>query len=98
MTNNKYEICVRARCPVDPKVIDVYDFTIESASIIVVEKIIRFFNEHAGDKIVFQEALTQLCSELLGAKVTSVGRHSNVMVTCVCDIPPINFELNVEKL
>lgn len=79
---NTYEVEVRAQCPVNPSDTDLYAFTIESASIVEVEKIVAFFGEHAREKI-FQESLTQKCAVTLGAKVTSVGYHSGVKVTCV---------------
>lgn len=78
---NTYEVEVRAQCPVNPTDTDLYAFTIESESLIEVEKIIAFFKEHAGVQKVFQEELTRQCSVILGAKVTSVGWHSSVRVT-----------------
>jgi len=78
-----YEIEVRAQCPVNPSDTDLYAVTIESESLIEVEKIIKFFSEHAGNKNVFQEALTQMAAVSIGAKVTTVGFHSGVRVTCV---------------
>lgn len=80
---NKYEIEVRAQCPVNPSDTDLYQFTIESETIIEVEKIVGFFGENAGKREVFQETLTQQCAVTLGARVTSVGIHSGVKVTCV---------------
>jgi len=79
---NTYEIDVRAQCPVNPKDTDLYAFTIESDDIIEVEKIVAFFKQRRKLKI-FQEALTQQCAVTLGARVTSVGVHSGVKVTCV---------------
>ena len=79
---NSYEIEVRAQCPVNASDTDVYSFKIESQSIIEVEKIVSFFNEHAGKNNVFQEVLTQQCAVSLGAKTISVGWHSGVKVTC----------------
>lgn len=78
-----YEYEVRAQCPVNPSDTDLYKFTIESESIIEVEKITAFFKAHAGEKNVFQEALTNQCAVTLGAKVTSDGWHSGVHVVCV---------------
>ena len=78
-----YEYEVRAQCPVNPSDTDLYAFTIESESLIEVEKIVAFFKDNAGAKNVFQEALTNQCAVTLGAKVTSVGWHSRVKVTCV---------------
>ncbi len=77
-----YEIEVRAQCPVNPKDTDLYQFTLESEQMIEVERILAFIKEYAGRRKVFQEALTSGCATLLGAKVTSVGWHSGVKVTC----------------
>ncbi len=78
-----YELEVRAQCPVNPSDTDLYAFAIESEALIEVEKITGFFAANAGTKQQFQEALTQMCAVTLGAKVTSVGVHSGVRVTCV---------------
>lgn len=80
---NTYEYEVRAQCPVNPSDTDLYAFTIESETIVPVEKIVAFFEAHAKAQKVFQEALTNQCAVTLGAKVTSVGYHSGVKVTCV---------------
>lgn len=80
---NTYEIQVRAQCPVNPNDTDLYAFTIESESLIKVEKITAFFATNAGKKNVFQETLTQQCAVTLGAKVTSIGWHSGIKVTCI---------------
>ena len=77
-----YEIEVRAQCPVNPADTDLYQFTIETKSLIEVETIVAFFKENAGKAEVFQEALTQHCAVTLGARVTSVGWHSGIKVTC----------------
>ena len=79
---NTYEYQVRAQCPVNPTDVDLYDFVIESQTIIEVEAIARFFNEHAGDREVFQEELTRKAAVTLGAKVRSTGWHSGIKVTC----------------
>jgi hypothetical protein len=79
---NKYEIQVRAQCPVNPDDTDLYTFTIESQEIIEVEKIAAFFKQHAGSKNVFQEALTLHCAVTLGATVRSEGWHSGIKVIC----------------
>lgn len=80
---NKYEVEVRAQCPVNKDDTDLYAFTIESEALIEVERIVEFFKLRAGHQNVFQEALTQQCAVTLGATVTSVGWHSGVKVTCV---------------
>lgn len=78
-----YQIEVRAQCPVNPSDTDLYAFTIESESLIEVERIVEFFAAHGGKKKQFQEALTQLCAVTLGAKATSIGVHSGIKVTCI---------------
>lgn len=78
----RYDIEVRAQCPVNPEDTDLYQFAIESESLIEVEKIAAFFKESAGNKETFQEVLTQQCAVTLGAKVTSIGWHSGIKVTC----------------
>jgi hypothetical protein len=79
----RYDVEVRAQCPVNPSDTDCYAFTIESESMIEVEKIIAFFADNARLKNIFQEALTQRAAVTLGARVTSVGWHSGVRVTCI---------------
>lgn len=79
---NTYRIQVRAQCPVNEADTDLYDFVIVSEALIEVERIVKFFSEHAGTKAVFQESLTQSCAVSLGAQVTSTGIHSGVHVTC----------------
>lgn len=77
-----YEIEVRAQCPVNPKDTDLYKFTIHSESIIKVERIVEFIKTHVDKKNIFQEDLTQQCAVSLGARVSSVGWHSGIKVTC----------------
>jgi hypothetical protein len=79
----RYEVEVRAQCPVNPGDTDLYAFTIETKSTLEVERIAAFFATNAQSKNVFQEDLTQKCAVALGARVTSVGWHSGVKVTCV---------------
>lgn len=79
---NRYDIEVRAQCPINPDDTDLYQFTIESGALIEVERISAFFEAHAGKQNIFQEALTQKCAVTLGAKVISVGWHSGIKVTC----------------
>lgn len=78
----RYDIEVRAQCPVNPTDTDLYQFAIESENLIEVEKIAEFFAKNAGQKETFQEVLTQQCAVTLGAHVTSVGWHSGIKVTC----------------
>ena len=79
---NTYTYQVQAQCPVNPKDRDLYEFTIESETIIEVERIVAFFKANAGKRKVFQEVLTQQCAVTLGAKVRSEGWHSGVKVVC----------------
>lgn len=79
---NRYDIEVRAQCPVNPSDTDCYQFILESETMIKVEKIVEFFAENAHMKNIFQEDLTQRCAVTLGCKATSVGWHSGVKVTC----------------
>jgi hypothetical protein len=79
---NTYEYEVRAQCPVNPTDTDLYAFTLESETIIEVEKIVGFFKANAGKNETFQETLTQQCAVTLGARVRSVGWHSGVKVVC----------------
>jgi len=81
---NVYELQVRAQCPVNTSDTDLYEFRIESEAMIEVEKIVAFFADHASEQKTFQETLTQRAAVALGAKVTSVGIHSGVKVTCIC--------------
>lgn len=81
---NIYQIQVKAQCPVNPLDTDLYHFSIESDHFIPVEKISNFFFENAGAKETYQEILTQKAAVALGAKVTSIGVHSNITVKCVC--------------
>jgi hypothetical protein len=79
---NKYEIEVKARCPMDHG-IDVYHFTLESENLILCEDIIKWFKENSGKRRVFQEVLTKATATSLGCRATSVGHHSGIKVTCV---------------
>lgn len=79
---NRYEVEVRAQCPVNSEDTDLYQFVIESETLIEVENIAAFFKANAGKKNVFQETLTMQCAVTLGANVTSVGWHSGIKVTC----------------
>lgn len=78
----RYELEVRAQCPVNPSDTDLYAFVIESEALIEVERIVKFFAEKAGQQQVFQEALTQQCAVTLGARATSIGWHSGIKVVC----------------
>ena len=78
-----YEIEVRAQCPVNPTDTDLYQFTIQSDTIIEVERIVEFFKRNAGSAEVFQEELTRQCAVTLGARCKSVGWHSGIKVTCI---------------
>lgn len=77
---NTYELEVKAQCPVNADDTDLYVFVLESEDMVPVEKINEFFKAHAGQKNVYQEALTQQCAVTLGVKVRSIGWHSGVKV------------------
>ena len=79
---NTYVLNVQARCPLDHG-IDVYEFTLESQNILLCESINAFFKANAGKRRVYQEALTKSAATALGCRVTSVGHHSGIRVTCV---------------
>lgn len=79
---NVYEVQVKARCPLDHG-IDVYEFRLESKEIILCDDILKFFANNAGNRKVYQEALTKQCATALGCRAASVGHHSGIKVTCV---------------
>jgi len=78
---NTYCLEVRAVCPVVDGERDLYQVTVESESMIEVELIISFFKQY-GEQKIFQEELTRKAATNLGARVTTVGNHSGVTVTC----------------
>lgn len=80
---NTYELCVRASCPKNPDISDSYLFTIELDRFIEVEKLIDFFASQ--NEPIFQEDLTVKCAQKFGAKVKSVGVHSDVKT--ICEVP-----------
>jgi hypothetical protein len=53
---NTYQLEVRAQCPVNPADTDLYTFTIESETLIEVEKIVAFFATNAARKKSFKRA------------------------------------------
>ena len=79
---NVYKLEVKARCPKDHGT-DVYQVTLESDSIIFCEDIVAWFKKNAGNRRVFQESLTKQAATALGCRVTTVGHHSGIEVTCV---------------
>lgn len=82
MAHNTYELEVRAVCPIHVGLIDFYQVTVRSESLIQVEKILEFFTTFQ-DKQIYQEDLTSRAAVALGAQVQTVGIHSGVKVTCV---------------
>lgn len=81
MSVNKYELELRAICPVHENLIDVYELTITTSDLIEVEKIIEFVSKYKTQQI-FQEKLTSEIAVGLGAHVKTVGIHAGVKVTC----------------
>lgn len=79
---NTYSYQIRAVCPVHDGLIDCYQVTVRSESMIEVEKIIAFFDKYKTQKI-FQEELTRLAATSLGASVELVGNHSGVTVRSI---------------
>ena len=81
---NTYRLQVRARCPQDHG-IDVYHVTLESESMLLCEDIIKFFAPFGpnGERNVYQEDFTKRAATALGCRVTTVGYHSGIKVTCV---------------
>lgn len=78
---SRYEIIVRAICPVN-LCVDCYDVTVESPHTIMVERLIDFALSCA-DKKETQEDITAALAKEFGCKVTSVGYHSGVKTTVV---------------
>lgn len=71
---------MKARCPVREQQTDVYEFVIESPTMIKVEDILDFFA--CLDAPIYQEDLTRQCAQHLGARVRSTGWHSGVKTVC----------------
>ena len=71
-----------AICPINKKV-DKYRIFLKSEKIIEVEKI-KDLLQKMERKEIFQEDLTRVVSEKLGATVSIEGMHSGVFVRSTC--------------
>jgi hypothetical protein len=76
---NRYNLQHRAKCP-NGQLMDVYDITLESTNTIMVEDILKTLKE-APDP-VFQEGLADHLRNKLGVRVTVIGMHYGVKITC----------------
>lgn len=79
---NTYELEVRAICPHNKELIDVYDVTIQTNEIIKAETILEWFTRYSTRQ-VYQEDLTKESAVGLGARVTTVGIHAGVKITSI---------------
>ena len=78
-----YETRVVAHCPADGS-LDIYEVTITHDSMVQVEEILAAISaiDSTGPPI-YQEHLTQMLADRLGATVTTVGFHSGVRTVAV---------------
>lgn len=60
-----------ATCPVDPRIVDDYEVTVETNRLIKVEDIFGAFRRIKEDGPIFQEDLTQKLATALNATVTT---------------------------
>lgn len=77
---NIYKLSHAAHCPNDG-IADVYEITIESNNAIQVELILSTLE--GSPKVIFQEDLTDYLRRDIPAKITTVGTHHGVQITCV---------------
>jgi hypothetical protein len=80
--NCKYEVTVRAICPIH-KVQDTYDVTVESPHEIIVESILEFVAALATVEETQENLTDTIASKFPGTQITSVGYHSGVKTTVV---------------
>jgi hypothetical protein len=78
--NIEYRLGITARCPLDENLTDIYHLTVRSNETILVESILGAV-EHFTRKPVYQEELTELLAQALGADVEIIGTHKTVEVT-----------------
>ena len=78
---NRYELQVRAVCPIHAELIDVYDVIISTSTTIHVETILGWFKRYESRQI-FQETMTQESAIGLGVHIQTIGIHSGVKVVC----------------
>lgn len=79
---NTYQLEVRAICPIHHDLVDVYQVTVRSESLIKVETIKTHFEKYASQQI-FQELMTAESAVALGAEVETVGVHAGVVVRSI---------------
>lgn len=75
-----YEFQTNARCPADGAVIT-FDVQVISERMITVEDLLSLTNRLTG-KPIMQEPFTARLADELSAKVTTIGTHSGVKITC----------------
>jgi len=80
--NVRHELTIGGLCPVDGSA-DTYAITVEANRVVRVEDILRTAEELP--RPLYQEEVTQSLASRLRCRVTSVGTHSGVVTTCVCE-------------
>jgi hypothetical protein len=79
---NTYELTHTANCP-NGELVDHYTIKIESAKAIQVEALISALSDSPDE--IYQEDLTDWLRQRIPAKITTVGSHHGVIITCVRD-------------
>jgi hypothetical protein len=79
----KHTFKVTAKCPVDGST-DVYECTATFRQVIPCEQLVLF--GALGNVAAYQEEVTQILADKLGAKVRTIGHHvkGEVKTVCVC--------------
>lgn len=77
---NIYQLEVRAVCPHDKNLTDVYEVTLRSSELVKAETIVEWFNQYR-EKQVYQEDMAHQTSVGLGVHVEIVGVHGPVKIT-----------------
>lgn len=75
-----HRLTVTTSCPSGGR--DVYEVTVETDALLRVEAILDYIDTLTSEPL-YQEDLTEALAAELGAKVTTVGRHLNVVETTV---------------
>lgn len=78
-----YSLTMKARCPVDPSIIDTYRLEIVFDGMLRVEAILEVVAELTREP-VYQEHLTEALAKRLDARVWTWGEHSEVETQCFC--------------
>jgi len=79
---NTYELTHTAHCP-NGQLVDNYSIKIESHKSIQVEDLISELDNSPEE--IYQEDLTDWLRQRIPAKITTVGSHKGVVITCVRD-------------